>query len=580
MPGKELKVTGQHLPRSVVVAALCALPWLTAAHAADRRIVDDRTGAAGPGWAIERFGDVRSATLRALPEAAGRAEEAEIVSRDEAAPRAQLVRPLRLEAGHLYRVSLEIAGSEGTRVEVMLRRGPPPYDPVALRTVTLGDAWRTVTFEAAWPVTADPGGLRVVWQGPQGRVRVRNVQVDDAGALPLGTPGAPFSPWLVGLHVNQLGRHSTWPDAGQKMLRLTSTGTDWFALAPTRETFDRFEGPGWKRLDLYVDYARRNDPTAVLLYTLGMPPPWASGSPDATHCALGRGTCGAPASLDEWRHYVRTVAERYRGRIRHWELWNEPDNRVFYTSTRPLAELARAASEELKAVDPQNVLLSPGFTQSTGLLALHRFLEQGGGRWVDAVGFHWYYDAQPEKLAALIHNVRQAMRAHGVGDKPIWNTEGAPLCQPPIQGACVMGGLTPEQQEGVAARAIVTMWLNGVQAYAYYTAEGMGGRTLPLIAPDLKGTTPAAQRLKAFARWMNGQQAAAVTRWGRRGHAVELRRGSSRSYLVWTEADTERFAIPREWRVTRAEPLGEAAARLDAGSLEVGPLPVLLGGQD
>lgn len=559
------------------VRAIAALLTLLAVPAWGARIVEWRAEDAEPraAWVMERFGNVREATVRAGRGAGGApAALARFASRDASRPTASLRFPVAFQALRTYRVTLEVSAPSPVRAELIVRRRSAPYDPMSVRTVDLDERWQTVELRAIWPVGAAEGDVRVQIRDAEGSVAVRRLVVEDEGPAPLGTsPAAPFPPTLIGIHVNKLGQHVTWPAAGQAMVRLWDTGTAWTHLAPTIEDFDAFRGTGWRRFDAYVDYIVRNRPDATILYTLGMPPQWASADPQA-RCPYGTGTCGAPASIDAWRHYVRTVAQRYRGRIRHWELWNEADYTMFYTRGRPMTELAKAASEELKAVDPQNRLLSPGYTNSGGLNALAGFLQDGGGRHVDIIGFHWYFGDRPEQLAAPIGNIRRLMEEHGVGAKPIWNTEGAPLCQRRDRGRCVLADLSPAEQEALAARAILTMWLNGVEGFAYYTAEGAGGRTLALLNEDFKASTSAAAALQRLGEWMVGARALSVAAWGRSGHVVEAQRASRRFAIVWSEAPDETFPIPPGWRTTAVERLDGGAASVAGGRLSVGRVPV------
>lgn len=526
------------------------------------------------GWVLERFGTPRVAELRMERAGDGPAAQARLASADANPPTASLRFPVPFRAQHTYRVDIELSSPSGARADVLVRRRAAPYDPMAIRSVALDGRWTTVELEATWPAGAAEGDVRVQIRDPEGRIAVRRLKVADLGVAPLGTiPSAPFAPTLIGLHVNKLGRHMTWPEAGQSLVRLWDTGTTWNNLAPTARDFDDSRGTGWKRLDAYVDYALRHRPDATLLYTLGMPPPWASSDPDAK-CAYGPGTCGAPASMQTWRHYVRTLAQRYRGRIRYWELWNEADYLIFYTRRVSLVELARAASEELKAVDPQNRLLSPGFTNSGGLNALHTFLRDGGGRYIDIVGFHWYFDGQPERLAVPLRNVRRLMQQHGLGTRPIWNTEGAPLCQRRDGGRCVIDDLVASEQDALSARAILTMWVNGVEGFAYYTAEGAGGRTLALLSDDYKASTSSAAALRQLAGWMVGARARAVTSWGRAGHAIEAERGTERFVVLWSEQPAEVYAVPAHWRIASAKRLDGGAVAVTGGTLPVGRIPL------
>jgi hypothetical protein len=561
--------------------AACLVAAATTATAAPQRIVDWRADGHADkpaGWVLERYGNVREASLRMNRDAGGAVAQARFASGDTNRPTASLRFPVPFQALHTYRITLEISAPEGADADVMVRRRPAPYDPMAVRSVSLSGNWQTVELEATWPADAPEGDVRVQLSQREGSVAVRRLTVDDQGPAPLGVlPVAAFPPTLIGVHVNKLGQHNTWPAAGQSLVRLWDTYTTWSALAPSLEEFDGFRSQGWRRLDLYVDYVRRNRPDATILYTLGMPPAWASASPDA-QCPYGKGTCGAPASIAQWRHYVRTVAERYKGRIRHWELWNEADYRMFFLPTMPMADLAKAAREELSAVDPQNKLISPGYTSAAGLNALFAFLQSGGGRYVDIIGFHWYFDSRPERLAAPIQNVRRLLRASGAGDKPIWNTEGAPLCRKHERGDCQMDGdLSAAEQDAVAARAILTMWLNGVEAFAYYTVEGAGGRTLALLTDDFKSSTRAAAQLKRFSAWMVGARALGVKAWGSTGHAVELERGGERFMVAWAEAPNERLPAAQLGAFSKQEVLGEDPEPLAKGAdLSVGRVPVRL----
>ena len=86
---------------------------------------------------------------------------------------------------------------------------------------------------------------------------------------------------------------------------------------------------------------------------LGKPPRWAE-------------TKGNLPDYDEWRRFVRESFRRYRGKIRYWEVWNEPDLTGFATFSAPeYAELMRIVREERDAVAPEVTLLTGGFATLT-----------------------------------------------------------------------------------------------------------------------------------------------------------------------------------------------------------------------
>ncbi|MBR4756801.1 MAG: beta-galactosidase [Bacteroidales bacterium] len=58
-------------------------------------------------------------------------------------------------------------------------------------------------------------------------------------------------------------------------------------------------------------------------------------------------------ALQAWDNWVRAMAERYKGKVHEWEIWNEPDgNRTFYQDPTPLAELQVRTAAIIKDVDP------------------------------------------------------------------------------------------------------------------------------------------------------------------------------------------------------------------------------------
>ena len=66
--------------------------------------------------------------------------------------------------------------------------------------------------------------------------------------------------------------------------------------------------------------------------------------------------------IEEWRAYVRAAAERYRGRVAAWEVWNEPNHRAHYPhgDAKAYLEMLRAAREEIKAADPEAIVCCGG----------------------------------------------------------------------------------------------------------------------------------------------------------------------------------------------------------------------------
>lgn len=511
--------------------------------------------------------------VEALPAAGGRAAAQRFRVDERGQGDAQLAWQLPLRRGQAYQAELTLRAGAPVEVDVLLRRDAPPWDPYAIRTLRLDRRAQSVSLQG-WALSDAPASLRVVARTPGVDVFVERATAREIAGAVLGPAlKQPIPADFFGVHLMRLGQHANWPAYGPGMVRLWDTRTTWKDLKPEPGPWD-FGNPAGRRLDLYVNHVRRMSPSTGLLYVLGQTPRWASSDPEAPN-PYGKGHSAPPKDLDDWRDYVRTLARRYAGRIRDWELWNEPDYAMFYRgSPEQMVEMARIAREELKAADPQNRLVSPGLTQSQGLQWLHRFLAAGGGRHVDAIAFHWYYNLQPEGLVAPIGNVRQVMRQHGVGDKPLWNTEGAPICDPKMRDCAAPP--SEAEQRGVNARALLIMWASGVSRFDYYFWEGRAPGEAQLER-DFRTPTLAGRSYAEAVRWLRGARLLDAWRVGETVYVMRLQRGDRPFTIAWALDPGTEVRLPPAWGSTRLRRLDGSAARLEPDeALTLGLEPVLL----
>ena len=223
------------------------------------------------------------------------------------------------------------------------------------------------------------------------------------------------------LNPGENNLQTRWPDSSIGAIRLWDSDTLWSQIAPK---------PGqWEfgRMDTYV-YQATVHKTEVL-YTLGGTPRWASARPNEK-CPYGTGCAAEPVRMAHWEEYVRRVVQRYHGRIKGYELWNEPnfsdivrDKNApgFYTgSVANMVEMARIARKVLDENDPGAVLSTPGFVNGSDRLEL--FLDAGGKKYVQAVAYH-FYSANSEHFSRQLLEVRAIMKRQGIENLPLWNTE-------------------------------------------------------------------------------------------------------------------------------------------------------------
>lgn len=210
---------------------------------------------------------------------------------------------------------------------------------------------------------------------------------------------------------------------------------DWRVVEPEEGHFD-FQWAD-RTVDLYLKYGIQPLPVLQGAYTIKNEPhhqpfEWLQQRGETIPKYLDCNHTGVKGSVvlgpeDLWRRYVRAVAERYRGRITHYEIFNEPN---LYISPENYMRYLKSASEELRAADPQCKVV--GFC-STGDLAgegksaeyLKPCFDLGGLDCADIVSFHPYDSRQlsSRRPADQMIATYQALVTSYQRDNPLWNTE-------------------------------------------------------------------------------------------------------------------------------------------------------------
>ena len=319
----------------------------------------------------------------------------------------------------------------------------------------------------------------------------------NANAEPLGRN-------YFGVHIHRPDQDRGWPDIPFGSWRLWDTYVTWSDLEPEEGRWE------FLRLDRYVRAA--NQIGVDLLLPLANTPRWAASRPDEPS-GYRPGNASFPREMAKWRRYVRTVAGRYRGKIRYYEIWNEPNIYHHYSGTvEQLVQLACEARQVLREVDPQAILVSPAASSGKRghVEYLNSFLRLGGAACVDVIAHHFYVpDASMIELKAMVKAVRRVMRDNGVEAMPLWNTEsGLWLSDKSDQKVAPYlrsGGWKRIDSEADGARLVLASLLvarsEGVDRFFWYSWDHRGG--LGILDAE------------------NGQQKAAADGW-RRAYSAML----------------------------------------------------------
>lgn len=313
------------------------------------------------------------------------------------------------------------------------------------------------------------------------------ISVGSVGAKsdePVSIPGtgSPIPATFFGMHVHRLGQPTTWPKNSFGALRTWDAKVRWAEIQPDAGTWD------FSRLDRIVETAKQNG--ADVLIPLGMPAAWASSKP-AEPSAYRRGEAAPPRNMSDWRAFVKRVAERYKGTVSNYEIWNEPNLKNFFSgSVEDAVSLTCEAKKVLKEVSPDLRLVSPSATSRYGLPWFKRFLSAGGGRCVDIIGYHFYNKHEdPESHIDFIRQVRAEMDAAGIGRLELWNTEtgwlissGKRVLRPDAVGFKAADRvLSANDSEALIPRALILHAAMGINRFYWYALDN---DMMGLVEPD------------------------------------------------------------------------------------------------
>lgn len=201
----------------------------------------------------------------------------------------------------------------------------------------------------------------------------------------------------------------------------------------------------WQKYDEIVDLAGRYD--LELIVRISNPPGWTR--------ALGEGadhvdTFAPPDNYQDFADFVYTVVDRYRGRVKYYQLWNEPNIYPEWGS-HPISperyvELLKAGAEAARAADPDVVIIAgalastinlqpaapPPANSLNDLLFLQRMYDAGAAPFFDIVamqGYGLYSGPTDDRMHPRVINIsrhkfiRDLMVKNGDAHKPIWIAE-------------------------------------------------------------------------------------------------------------------------------------------------------------
>jgi len=252
--------------------------------------------------------------------------------------------------------------------------------------------------------------------------------------------------------------------------------------------------------------------------------------------------------------YCRTMVEHFKGRINHFEIWNEYNIKGFNPTNRPpedYARLLKAVYPAIKEINPNATVIGCS-TAGVDLGWIERVFEAGGYDYMDAVSIHPYSWPRGPEESGYLRNLQlllDLMKRYGEV-KPIWVTEiGWPT-------HTATNGVSEIKSGAFAVRAYVLTLASGfpVDMFNWYNLQDKG--TDPLYSEDNFGLVKHSGGVEVpFAAKQNFVAFSTMNRMLE--GAEYLERLESDSYI-----HAYKFALPQGeqmivlWAVNRQESLG------------------------
>lgn len=276
--------------------------------------------------------------------------------------------------------------------------------------------------------------------------------------------------------------------------------------------------------------------------------------------------------------YVYQVVNRYKGTVKIWEIWNEPNIPSFWDKpdVKLYTLLVKEAYAQAKKADPTCTVIV-GSTSGPGTDWFNGIHDNGGWDYCDGISIHPYAMAGnpiEQGLDKTLRDLKKQFATFGK-PKPIWTTEVG-----------WMGKSGPEE-ETQATRIVQTYVIhvaNGIQNMAYFCMDDYDGwgfvkRDKPLetklaygaigLMTKALGSPGPAAPLEGYLKMPEGVAC-----------YVFKKKGGTRVLFLWSNDSRKRSVTLGQKSGLMAKDIIDRPVAVVNGQLTVGPTPVIITGAD
>ena len=234
----------------------------------------------------------------------------------------------------------------------------------------------------------------------------------------------------------------------------------WSDIEPKAGKFD------FTKYDCIVDLLRAKG--MHILGILHYSTDWAS--------SCGEWNC-PPRNNKLFVQYVSEVIQRYKGQVKYWELWNEPDSATYWKPQDGLKSYCVLLKEvylAAKKIDPECKILNGGL--ANGISSVNKLYDNGAKDYFDILNLHFFQTPLNtngiKSVVAYPKLAYKIMVRNGDGNKKIWFTEiGCPgvIAKEQVENWW-MGKNPTEKQQAVWVKEVYTELLKDVNVEKVFWA--------------------------------------------------------------------------------------------------------------
>ena len=159
-------------------------------------------------------------------------------------------------------------------------------------------------------------------------------------------------------------------------------------------------------------------------FNLGYGNPLYTPKADAT--AVGWVPVFDEATMAAWKAFTAKIAEHFKGRVTHWEIWNEPNITGFWKPGKPDAASYVKLVEQTAPIIRERALgaiIIGGAFAGIPMGYFEACLDAGLAKQVDRISFHPYRPSPEKGYEDEIAKMRDLLEKHGAAHVKLWQGE-------------------------------------------------------------------------------------------------------------------------------------------------------------